>query len=901
MINNLIKFNFSIIFLLAFISIPNISLAYKNKDSGHRNIKNVKIKNNHLRRSLKTRPIIKQTWFIPFKFLSPIRFRNDSLKKQFIGPQNSFKSINNSVNHGNQHTNQSFHGPSGPPSPNYPQSTCTTQDLVILSPTDLVVYLKANDFSCLYYLWSYNSDFPIIYSEANMVAVLNEIESLSSIYTGADEHNLHELMFFVRVGYYHVSYQYLLPFSSNVDLSRDSAFDSFSQSVGFNINNREAAQVLYEWINAIDAAEAYGSYYDKLKSILEDYQVGSDRWGDYYQNNNAFSVSFAFFRGIWNGNTDMIQSVDQSLIDILKSISLNLSLIPESTYVINEAVWLLGNIISISSFYTPALEAVTEILFAHELYSQPYLWAVYTIDRFASCQTSNPTFTICKSDVIPAIEAIVFPNQFEFDDGTLTFETSIPIESIQFLYHAIKQVQSQFNRITRTITPLRDDQNGKLTIKIYGTRQEYEDYQWFLYDLPTSNGGIYIEDDGVIYTYERTPAESIYTLEELLRHEYSHYLIGRYLIEGFWGQVPIYDNNRMVWFDEGFAEFLTWSTQSEGVKPRLNLVEQVSSDSTSRMSLNQVFTATYGDFKFYRYAGLFFNYLYENANEVLYSLVTTARTSDIVGFDSLIDSLKTDTILESNYQGYLDDLINQLGELDDPYTNFTDVSNLDLNDLTEIENTFHNTRLGYNGDCSLAATSLNSRFSCRGVLTGPLKDHEDEIEDWMNFDAGLNEIIEEATSQGNSNNFLGMNCRMGELRYNNFSGSSEQVYALADYFCEGPLGDGNFSTPDPLTQITEDFHNTRLGVNAICYYHAINQIICEDTLTTQAYLSLLINNNILESYLEDDLTELQNQVYATRPYLYHDFSCDFKGVSDIVYLGLQKRYMVRDIECVINL
>ena len=58
------------------------------------------------------------------------------------------------------------------------------------------------------------------------------------------------------------------------------------------------------------------------------------------------------------------------------------------------------------------------------------------------------------------------------------------------------------------------------------------------------------------FTYERTPKQSIYSLEELFRHEFTHYLQGRYEVPGLFGSGEMYQNERLTWFQEGNAEFL---------------------------------------------------------------------------------------------------------------------------------------------------------------------------------------------------------------------------------------------------------------------------------------------------------------------------------------------------------
>lgn len=74
-----------------------------------------------------------------------------------------------------------------------------------------------------------------------------------------------------------------------------------------------------------------------------------------------------------------------------------------------------------------------------------------------------------------------------------------------------------------------------LTMVIYNNPEEYR-LNRLLYGYDTNNGGMYIEQDGTFFTYERTAQDSIYSLEELFRHEYTHYLQGRYLVPGLFGE-----------------------------------------------------------------------------------------------------------------------------------------------------------------------------------------------------------------------------------------------------------------------------------------------------------------------------------------------------------------------------
>ena len=110
--------------------------------------------------------------------------------------------------------------------------------------------------------------------------------------------------------------------------------------------------------------------------------------------------------------------------------------------------------------------------------------------------------------------------------------------------------------------PVENDPNSELVFKIMELRKTTK-LAVISIRFVLNNGGIYIEQWGTVFTYQRTPQESIYTLDDLVRHEYVHYLDGRYLIEEMWGENDFYDNSRLTWINEGMAEFFTGSTSAK--------------------------------------------------------------------------------------------------------------------------------------------------------------------------------------------------------------------------------------------------------------------------------------------------------------------------------------------------
>ena len=305
----------------------------------------------------------------------------------------------------------------------------------------------------------------------------------------------------------------------------------------------------------------------------------------------------------------------------IREISVNLEITNGAEVIVSNAVWSFGRFAyttppysenyywtSVNDMYDLACEYLIEAENFH--YSEndvsiPYLWALnthetfYTVPHEGRCVNEINDLTL--DEAITELENQLFSNDYSFDDGNIIIRTPLDANEVIPLYYSIKEVQAQYFRLTETSLPVDDDPNSKLTFMIYGSKQDYQTWQPFLYGLGTSNGGIYIEQWGQIFTYQRTPLESIYTLDELVRHEYVHYLDGRYLIEEMWGENDFYDDDRLTWFNEGLAEFLVGSSSENGIAPRETIIDRNQDDGSNRMSVGEIFESSYGtDFRLKR-------------------------------------------------------------------------------------------------------------------------------------------------------------------------------------------------------------------------------------------------------------------------------------------------------------
>ncbi|MEU8435756.1 collagenase [Streptomyces sp. NPDC029216] len=391
-------------------------------------------------------------------------------------------------------------------------------------------------------------------------------------------------------------------------------------------------------------------------------------------------------------------------------------------------------------------------------------------------------YGVCKED----IEKLLFPNTYTYDNGGIKVRTALDRATVDQLYYASKQVKTQFHRVLGTDQPLAGDPNSTLNIVLYASRADYENYHPILTGYGTNNGGIYIENGATFYTYQRrVPQDSSLTLEELFRHEYTHYLNGRFAVPGFFGQGDWYQGDRTTAMDEGTAEFFDGSTRDNGIAVRKSLVRGIINDTAGggpRMSVDQLLHATYdGDgFRFYNYAGTFFEFLWTEKPSLLREMYGYLRANDVAGFDAWRHRMGADTYLQRDYNRFLDAQIAKVDQLYVPNTTFTANDQLRDSALASVKSSFASATYS-TPDCVENGDPGKRRFTCTGRITANLKNWRSDDQNFKDMSETVDYFLLDRAGTA-SNNLADMNCSFGPLEIwgNKAAGTSS-------YSCEGPL------------------------------------------------------------------------------------------------------------------
>lgn len=340
------------------------------------------------------------------------------------------------------------------------------------------------------------------------------------------------------------------------------------------------------------------------------------------------------------------------------------------------------------------------------------------------------------------------PNEYVFDDGAIVIHAGDKVapEKIERMYWATKEVESQFFRVNGNDKALEPDNKDKvLTIRLFNSPNEYKMNE-YLNGINTDNGGMYIEPSGSFYTYERTEAESVYSLEELFRHEFTHYLQGKYQVPGLWGQGDFYNNSDIEWFDEGTAEFFAGSTRTEGVQPRKAIVGYLDKDQSKRFTLNTLIKSGYNSgWEFYNYGWAFVSYMYNNDIEKMMQINDSIMKYKINDFRNILNNAANNSSVESKYQQFMDNVLND-STLTTPLVSDAYVANHEKRSLSQIKNDI----ISVSGVNNFVESKTNSgkfgTFKLEGKYKGGVS--KDRASDWKEMNLIANNMLKSLSAKG---------------------------------------------------------------------------------------------------------------------------------------------------------
>ncbi|GAA0737268.1 collagenase [Clostridium oceanicum] len=617
---------------------------------------------------------------------------------------------------------------------------------------DLTCKIKWSDISDLF---EYNGDTYAFYSnKERMEALFDGLYQKGRSYTATDDKGIDTLVEILRsafyLGYNNTSLKYLndrsfqdkcIPALLAIENNRnfklgEKGQDTVIMALGKFIGNGSCnPEVVNKTVPILE------QYYNEMNQYPKD-KLKADGILRLMKEINYDLNQYTFNHNIRDGkNTPWTNKIDPFINSVSKFASIS-KITENNDWVVNNGIFYTSKLAKFHSNPSIPHSVIDNCLQTVPEYSQQYYLTLERLKNdFASKDSKGNVIDIKK--LFEDGKKHFLPKTYTFDNGKMIIKAGDKVSEskIQRLYWASKEVKSQFHRIIGNDKPLeKGNADDVLTMVIYNSPKEYK-VNRSLYGYSVDNGGIYIEGIGTFFTYERTPQESIYSLEELFRHEFTHYLQGRYLVPGLFNQGDFYkgNNGRITWFEEGTAEFFAGSTRTS-VKPRQSMVGGISRDPQERFSTYKTLHSKYDDgWKFYTYGYTFSDYMYNNNKKLFNDLVTTMKNNDVKGYESLIENTSKDFAINKDYQNHMQKLVDNYSNYNIPLVSDYYMKRYDNKTLNEIKSDIEKTIGLRNSEITKETSQYFDTYTLKSTYT--LNSNKGEIANWKSMNDKINEAL----------------------------------------------------------------------------------------------------------------------------------------------------------------
>lgn len=523
---------------------------------------------------------------------------------------------------------------------------CNAREIADLPDSALVEYLTSNPATCTGHLFGGTGGYTV-YSDTRYELVTAAIVAASNNYDSQNE-NVRRLVRYLRAyrfnAFYHPD---SFPVSDRMRAAEQSAINAFFDNV--RLSSHATAEHYWnvsEIALYADASERVWLYHDYIYRTLQEVDGAALVAG------NAAEYGWAVFGALSAVSRAMLNHADTfepyvlstaGLPTLLRKIATDSQFRSLDMNNAKNAANTLTLLLTYESMHASVTSEVDIALSIIPKFDESWFPIVTNVNYYAPELCSTLTVNVCDTPELRAeVTNKAFPNVFEYDEGKLIIHTPLSRDRVNQLVNQLNEVKSTFFNLTGQTTPVADDPNDVVQLYVYGSPADYRAFQPFLFDLDVNNGGIYIEPWGSMFTFDREVWESSLTLDELVRHEYGHYLASRYLIPGFWGQTEMYTTDaggeRLTWFDEGIANVVAGGTQYQDINVLWSVINPLSGMSdlpTTRDTVN----ATYSNSMIYQYGSIILNYLIDSKSPLLTELFSSLRNDSVVDFENVRESI----------------------------------------------------------------------------------------------------------------------------------------------------------------------------------------------------------------------------------------------------------------------
>ncbi|WP_299014129.1 M9 family metallopeptidase [uncultured Photobacterium sp.] len=473
----------------------------------------------------------------------------------------------------------------------------------------------------------------------NMVDIATRARDIAASYDSASGDDLYNLFAFLRGGFYvehtneQLTYQDKQPHNAVLAL-----LETYNHNPHVSEITPMQGNTMTEYFTLWDSSENYTQSIASITRYLNEFSP--DHLAEWSHRRALTSAFTTLYRSSWDAGYTKAAEQHSALRDALLKIA-NSEYIynSEYSYQATDALKEYSRFLEYQQYWKLSETLKNEInngivnfMSRFERYSQPWLKAAGTLDYYYPGQCTQ--FNICGwKDKLN--EEVLSIDHYCSDTIKIRAQDMTQPE-LQQACNLLSDEESLFHKVLNTGNqPVDDDLNTNLEVNIFDSTNDYKNYAGTIFGISTNNGGMYLEgnpskegNQARFIAHEATWRDDILVWN--LRHEYIHYLDGRFNMYGGFGHFKT-DGDKSVWWSEGVAEYISHQNRYD---------EAIKIGRQRRYALSEIFNNNYssGDERVYRWGYLAVRFLFENSPESVNQLMQFARKGDVKAWVNYIDS-----------------------------------------------------------------------------------------------------------------------------------------------------------------------------------------------------------------------------------------------------------------------
>lgn len=537
-----------------------------------------------------------------------------------------------------------------------------------LTGQDLYDFVRQAEFACISELYSKNDAISVAaYQSDNVVYVANQAKTMAATYDSRNGDEMLNIIYFLRGAFYIEYYNDDLTYANKnaANALRDLLVE-YSKNPLISDTSDMQGDTLAEFFIAWDSASAYLESVPVITNYLNTFSP------EHLANSkHRYALTKALttlYYGSWDAEYTKASMDHGALIEALLKVATseyiyNSAYAFESTDSFHEFArfyeyqeyWNLP-----ASLKTTLNAGTVQYMNSFERMSAQWADAAGYLDYYNPGECEQ--FGICGWEA--ELEAKILSINYNCSDTINIRAQQLSSDELQASCDLMGEEEILFHEILNTGSqPVADDLNTNLEVNIFDSYDDYDQYAGIIFGISTDNGGMYLEgtpsqegNQARFIAHEATWTEDILVWN--LRHEYVHYLDGRFNQYGAFNYFDI-DTGKSVWWSEGLAEYISHQNRYD---------EAVEFARTQAFSLSDILSNTYdsGSDRVYKWGYLAVRFLFENHRSDVDALLVLARGGDASGWLAYID----DTIGQ-NYNSEWNSWLASVTSNDEPLSNIT--------------------------------------------------------------------------------------------------------------------------------------------------------------------------------------------------------------------------------------